>query len=191
VNEADPDEAGASIGVPSADDVGLGGQEWVLDLLLAEELSVNHDLACWFLAEAGTWRNRPELPARELEAVQARLNYWDDAPDLGPDLQGETDVDLMFRWTDGSALAVLIEDKVWAVFQDRQPQRYVARARSRGGVAVLVGPASYLATHTDQREVFDGVVSVDEIAARIRAHPPASDRVSVRRAEWRRACSRS
>jgi hypothetical protein len=52
-------------------------------------------------------------------------------------------------------------------------------------VAVLVAPASYLATHTQQGDIFDGVVTVEEIATRIRAHPPAADPVSVRRADWR------
>jgi hypothetical protein len=61
----------------------------------------------------------------------------------------------------------------------------VARARARGGVAVLVAPASYLATHPEEGALFDGAVSVDEILARIRARPPASDPVSVRRANWR------
>lgn len=185
MSEADT-EAAVSLGVLDTDDVGVSsGREARLDLLLAEELSVDHDLTRWFLAEAGAWRDRPALPAGEVEGVRARVNYWDGGLGIPSEAQGETDVDLTLRWADGSELAVLIEDKVWALFQDRQPERYVARARARGGVAVLVAPASYLATHPEDGTLFDGAVSVDEILARIRAHPPASDPVSVRRANWR------
>jgi hypothetical protein len=79
----------------------------------------------------------------------------------------------------------LVEDKVWAVFQDRQPERYAERARACGGVAVLVAPASYLATHDAEAASFDGAISVDAIADRVRNHPPAADPVSHRRARWR------
>jgi hypothetical protein len=82
-------------------------------------------------------------------------------------------------------LPVLIEDKVWAVFQDRQPERYARRARARNGVAVLVAPASFLPTHAEQREIFDGVAMLEELAAHIRARPPGGDTISLRRARWR------
>jgi hypothetical protein len=185
VDEADRDDAVTPIRESAADDFGVSGREAVLDLVLAEELSVDHDFARWFLAEAATWRNLPPIPSGELEGVQARINYWDDAPDVPPEVQGETDIDLTFRWPDGHELSVLVEDKVWAVFQDRQPERYAARARSRRGLAVLIAPASYLAAHTEQADIFDGVVTVEKIAARIRPCPPAADPVSVRRADWR------
>jgi hypothetical protein len=185
VDEADVDDAVASDRASAAADIGVCGREAVVDLVLAEELSVDHDFARWFLSEAVTWRNRPQLPPGDLERVLARVNYWDDAPDLPLEDQGETDIDLTFRWADGHEVSVLIEDKVWAVFQDHQPERYAARARSRGGWAVLVAPASYLAGHSEQGDLFDGVVTIEAIAARIRARPPAADPVSMRRAEWR------
>lgn len=170
----------------SVGEVGVvSGREARLDLLLAEELSVDHDLVSWFLAEAGVPRTHPALPSAEVAGVRARVNYWDASPDIPPEAQGETDLDLTIRWDDGSELAVLIEDKVWAGFQDRQPERYVQRARAQGGVAVLVAPASYLATHQAEAAVFDGAISVDAIAGRLRDRPPASDPVSLRRARWR------
>jgi hypothetical protein len=175
-----------AIGGLSAGDVGISSErEARLDLLLAEELSVDHDLVLWFLAEAGVWRKHPAALRGELDSVHARVNYWDTAPDIAPSAQGETDLHLTLRWTDGRELTVLVEDKVWAVFQDRQPERYVERARACGGVAVLVAPASYLATHKAEAAVFDGAISVDAIADRVRKHPPAADPVSHRRARWR------
>lgn len=181
-------EAGSvvPIGGLSSDDVGVSsGREARLDLLLAEELSVDHDLVLWFLAEAGVWRKHAALLGGELDSVRAQVNYWDAWPSIPPTAQGETDLHLTLRWTDGSELAVLIEDKVWAIFQDRQPERYAERARARGGVAILVAPASYLATHGAEAAFFDGAISVDVIADHVRNHPPASDPVSHRRARWR------
>ena len=181
-------EAGSvvPVGGLSADEIGVSsGREARLDLLLAEELSVDHDLMLWFLAEAGVWRKHPALFGGELDSVRARVNYWDASPSIPPTAQGETDLHLTLRWTNGSELAVLIEDKVWAIFQDRQPERYVERARARGGVAILVAPASYLATHKAEAATFDGAVSVDAIADHVRNHLPASDPVSRRRARWR------
>lgn len=181
-------EAGSvvPIGGLSADDVGVSsGREARLDLLLAEELTVDHDLALWFLAEAGVWRTDPALLGGEIDSVRAQVNYWDTSSDIVASAQGETDLHLTLRWTDGSELAVLVEDKVWAIFQDRQPERYVERARASGGVAILVAPASYLASHEAEAAFFDGAISVDVVADRVRNHPPASDPVSHRRARWR------
>lgn len=45
-----------SLGAPESEAVGVSSRrEARLDLLLAEELSVDHDLVRWFLTEAGTW----------------------------------------------------------------------------------------------------------------------------------------
>lgn len=159
------------------------GREACLDLLLAEELSVDHDLALWFLAEAGEWRERPRLPDDDLVEVRSRINYWDDTMVLED--QGETDVHLTFRFSGGEELVVLIEDKVWAPFQHRQPERYAARASAVGGVAVLVAPSSYLRGRPEDATVFDGAAAIEDLIDRIRHHPPAGELVAARRAEWR------
>jgi hypothetical protein len=43
----------------------------------------------------------------------------------------------------------------------------------------------YVSTHAEQREIFDGVATLEELAAHIRAHPPGGDTISIRRARWR------
>jgi hypothetical protein len=117
--------------------------------------------------------------------VRARINHWEDGPGLPAEVHGETDIELVLRWHSGEELVVLIEDKVWALFQDRQAERYRARADARIGVAVLVAPSSYLANHANEVEIFDGAVGVEEILAHMRDYPPAADPVTVRRARWR------
>lgn len=181
------DPTADSLEPPEAVDVALigasAGREACLDLLLAEELSVDHDLALWFLAEAGEWRERPTLPDGDLVEVRSRINYWDDGMLLED--QGETDVHLTFRFSGGEELVVLVEDKVWAPFQLRQPERYAARARAVGGVAVLVAPSSYLDGRSQNAAVFHGAVAIEDLIDRIRRHPPAGGSVATRRAEWR------
>jgi hypothetical protein len=100
VTDAGPE---AALGVMDPEGVGVSsGREARLDLLLAEELSVDHDLARWFLTEAGTWRARPTLPDGELEGVRARVNYWQGGPEIPSEAQGEIDVDLTLKWDDGA-----------------------------------------------------------------------------------------
>ena len=179
-------DAAISLGTPDREDIGVSrGREARLDLVLAEELSVDHDFARWFLADAGKWRRRPGLPNGELDRVRARINQWEDGSGLPAEAHGETDIELVLRWRSGDELVVLIEDKVWALFQDRQAERYRARADVRGGVAVLVAPNSYLANHATEVEIFDGAVAVEEILAHVRDRPPTADPVTVRRARWR------
>jgi hypothetical protein len=179
-------EPAVTIGSVDTDAIGISSdREARLDLLLAEELSVDHGLTRWFLAEAGRWRDRRPWPGGDLEGVRARVNYWDAGPEIPPDAEGETDVDLTLWWSGGAELPVLIEDKVAAVFQPRQAERYATRAQARGGVAVLVGPEAYLDSHPREVEIFHGAVSVEEIVARIQAHPAAQDPVTKRRAKWR------
>ncbi len=180
------DDGAVLLGAPDPADIGVStGREARLDLVLAEELSVDHDLARWFLADAGKWRRRPGLPNSELDRVRARINQWEDGHEFPAEAHGETDVELVLRWRSGEELVVLIEDKVWALFQDRQAERYRARADARGGVAVLVAPNSYLGNHSKEVEIFDGAVAVEEILAHMRDRPPAADPVTVRRARWR------
>jgi hypothetical protein len=137
-------------------------------------------------------RRRPAQPPEDVDRdvtnpdlveVRSRLNYWDDSIVLED--QGETDVHLTFRFSGGEELVVLVEDKVWAPFQHLQPERYAARARAVGGVAVLVAPGSYLRGHPQDAAVFHGAVAIEDLIDRIRHHPPAAGAVATRRADWR------
>lgn len=163
------------------------GREARLDLLLAEELAVDRDFAVWFLREAGEWRSRPNLPHGLPEQTNVRMNLFEGDSPIPSEAHGETDIDLKLKWGDGRSLAVVVEDKVWSGFQWRQPERCVARAESRAGVAVLVAPLRYIRRHSAKAMIFHGWVSAEEIIERIEspgAHPD-SDATVGRRRQWR------
>lgn len=166
---------------------GRSGRESRLDLVLGEELAVNHDFALWFLREAGACRARPELPHRPPLHAEVQLNLYEGAPPLPRDSYGETDIALTVTWDDQQSLPVHIEDKIWSPFQPRQPERCVGRAEHHKGVAVLVAPESYIDSHKVKAEIFHGHVSVEKIIARLQypdAHE-ATDATSKRRRDWR------
>ncbi len=81
--------------------------------------------------------------------------------------RGESDVLVTYRAADEATVALLIEDKIGAVFQDAQAARY--RERGATGVAdgewarfltCLVSPAKYAKTCTD----FDLRISLEQLA---------------------------
>jgi hypothetical protein len=176
------DTAGRYIGVRSS-------REARLDLLLAEELAVDHDFARWFFTQGVTWRERPAmLPGGRLRETRVRVNVVEDGPGVPPDAWGETDLELTLCWDNNRKLRVLIEDKVWALFQPRQAERYVARAEAGGGCAVLVAPAAYIRNHEAEAAIFHGCIAIERIRDQLRsiAEEPGSP-TTARRAEWRAA----
>jgi hypothetical protein len=163
----------------------VGGAEAGLDLLLAEDLAVDRRFARWFVRDAIRWRAGPDVPAEEPTEVIVCLNKVDEGPSLPPEAYGETDVDVTMAWGTDRRLAILIEDKVWALFQPTQPERYVTRAEVRNGVAVLVAPASYIAGHPVQSSLFHGCVAIEDIIGWLRSDDGTVDETSVRRRRWR------
>jgi hypothetical protein len=164
---------------------GRSGREARLDLILAEELATDEAFVRWFLAEAGTGMQRPTPPAEAPHESLVRLNVDEHYPDVPVDAEGETDVEVVLHWQ-GESLPVLVEDKIWAPFQHRQPERYVLRAEHRGGVAVLVAPEAYLATHAARAEVFHGQVSIEAIIQRLRDEAASQIGSDLRRRKlWR------
>ncbi len=112
-------------------------QERDLDLILLEELHAGNDFASWLAERIGLKGHR--FTDAE-HSVSAKLDAkW-----------GETDV-LAFFVRGTERVAVLIEDKIAASFQERQAERYHERGRalvSEGRAThyrtVLVAPKSYL-----------------------------------------------
>lgn len=100
-------------GVP----VRLGASEAHLDFLIAEELANNRPFAAHL---AGL----DPASADDL-SVTCRFNVWD--PGCCPDHAGENDVDVTIEHA-GQEMRLLIEDKIWAVFQPEQARRSRARA---------------------------------------------------------------
>jgi hypothetical protein len=106
--------------------------------LLAEELAVNQQFLRRFIEPARALTGTD--PVSDDVTAVVRLNVWDDGgPSCVATDGGENDIDVAV--TVGShTMRVLIEDKVWAVFQPDQCERYRRRADSRGDTAVLVAP---------------------------------------------------
>ncbi len=111
----------------------------------------------------------------------------EDMPPIPPDAYGETDIAVTLTWNDDYSLPVIIEDKVLAPFQPRQPERCAKRAGARAGVAVFVAPRSYIAGHLEQAKKFHGYITIEQIIERLESADvhKASDATSERRRQWR------
>jgi hypothetical protein len=153
-----------------------------LDLLLAEELALNSQFLRRFIEPL--WASLKPGPVPDDLAPVARLNVWDDGGSgcLAADA-GENDIDLLV--TSGEeALRVLIEDKVWAVFQPDQGDRYQRRARSRGDGTVLVAPRSRLA-NTDHTKCFQVTYGIEDVSDWLVEQARSTDGQWAHRLRWR------
>ncbi len=110
-----------------------GISERDIDLLLVEELVATADFRAWFGAQAGI------APSAQVETVARSVNTS----------TGESDLEVTFRDTE-SLTRVLVENKIDAILQPRQPERYAERAASyiatgvcKGVVTLLVAPERY------------------------------------------------
>ncbi len=137
-------------------------QEEHIDFLLEEEFCCNSNFLNWFLKTglAGgatqqevSWQPSDKHGSHAVRSVTTE--------------RGESDVLVTYRAGDEATVALLIEDKIGAVFQDAQAARY--RERGEDGVAhgewdrfatCLVSPARYAQTCTD----FDMRVSLEQLA---------------------------
>lgn len=127
-----------------------------IDLLLAEELSVNAAFADWLKEMtqiAGT-------PARVVDVFVSKSNSL-----------GESDLIAIYEMEDSRRFALMIEDKVDAPLQPRQAERYRMRAEQEvklgtcASYAVLLcAPRNYL-EQCDGISGFDGSVAFETIAA--------------------------
>ena len=123
-----------------------------IDLLLVEEFASSPDFVRWFFSQVDAAAGEP------IEVVRCRRSATDST--------GESDVEIFVRSGD-AIVAVLIEDKVHAAAQPRQPERYRERGDRyvRSGacerfVTVLLAPETYL---KGALRGFDRTVSYEEL----------------------------
>jgi hypothetical protein len=131
-----------------------------IDLLLAEELSVNPGFGDW---------------------LKSRTRFADEAAAVTEvfvsksDTLGESDLIALYARPDGSRFAIMIEDKIDAPLQPAQAERY--RLRGAGEIklgacdaftVLLCAPRYYLENSTGAA-TFDGAVSFEDIADVLKA----------------------
>ncbi|MDE1007286.1 MAG: PD-(D/E)XK nuclease family protein [Paraburkholderia fungorum] len=138
-----------------------------IDLLLMEEFHASDTFVTWFCRCLGL-------------ADVRRIGAWHSVSDS----DGETDLLLRVE-ADGRRVAVLIENKISALEQHEQPQRYHIRAardqqqgRCDAYVIVICAPERYLAGLNAQSD-YQYQVSYEQIAAWFSRQPD-------RRSAWRR-----
>jgi PD-(D/E)XK nuclease superfamily len=133
-----------------------------VDVILAEEFYANSAFARWIL------KRSKSFTAASAEVIEVQISLADD--------NGESDLVVTLENEDNSRIALLIEDKIDAVFQNDQLGRY--RLRGQNGVAqkkwsafevMLCAPASYIDKSPIAHE-FDSTISYEEIAAWLRAN---------------------
>jgi hypothetical protein len=155
-----------------------------LDLLLAEELECRPSFAGWLLKRGVLHGNAPHS-----DPVSCVVTVSNVDPMVDPAAAGEDDLLAQIRWEDGTIGRLLIEDKLDAVLQPRQLERYALRAEvHRGAVdvvgAIVVAPRSYLSVN-DQQLSGLGAVAVEEIVEEFQQaaeheHPDVAARL-----QWR------
>ena len=158
-----------------------------LDLLLAEELVCRPAFARWMIDEC---LPGAELPAGDPDEVIVEISHDDD---IGDDLDaaGENDLFVEARWNEGARVRLLIEDKLDAVVQPRQFERYLLRIDhhhgqpdvvAAGGAAVA--PAGYLERHSGELGPLTAI-SVEDIADRLVEDAKTASPEVARRLRWR------
>lgn len=123
-----------------------------IDLLLLEEFVASPDFSSWFLSLIGQ--------STEAALSEASRSVKTDT--------GESDLELTFEGK-GGTVKLLIENKVDAVFQPNQPQRYAARAdgHKEGGqysavVTVIMAPEAYFGDESETYG-FDARVTYEDV----------------------------
>jgi hypothetical protein len=138
-----------------------------IDLLLVEEFTATPAFLDWFAREIGL-SGRVELVTVDRSVTSSN---------------GESDVELTVS-TDGGTVKVLIENKVDASFQPKQPERYRDRAASyllqgtcASAVTVIVAPAVYYTDDSehygfDRRMTYETLLSWFESSNQLGARSP-------------------
>ncbi|HPD30176.1 MAG TPA: PD-(D/E)XK nuclease family protein [Phycisphaerae bacterium] len=156
-----------------------------VDFMLVEEFRCSIAFSQWFAGrilppDEQEHVRRLELP-KVLHSVRAN----------GPG-GGESDIVLMFGPSAQTKLLVLVENKIDAVFQEAQAQRYQTRAReavarheAERAICVLVAPNEYVET-SDDASHFDAIVTYEEISEFFNEQVSAGDAEYARRQQHRR-----
>jgi hypothetical protein len=146
-------------------------QEVHIDFLLEEEFSVDLNFLQRFIEAAG--QHGAPLQVQRVEHSVS-------------DNHGEADLIVVYQEVEGSGdrVAILIEDKIRAGFQPRQPDRYHERGESGKGIrwnrywTCLIAPKSYARSNSDHG--FDAVVTLEQITEWIAATEPKRREFKVR-----------
>jgi hypothetical protein len=135
-----------------------------VDLLLAEEFSVNPAFADWF-------RSKTKFVDRTAHVADVYVSKSNNL--------GESDLIVLYEVTDGERFSLLIEDKVDAPLQPDQAKRYRLRADKevRDGVCteyevVLCAPRFYIDGRRDL-EGFERLISLEEISEFLKKADPS------------------
>jgi hypothetical protein len=108
-----------------------------VDIILGEEFDCNPDFSRWVLSKTKS------LAREQGAVVEVYVSLSNES--------GESDLVVIFAAEDGSRFALLIEDKIDAVFQQEQLGRY--RIRGQQGInsgrwtkfaVILLAPAAYI-----------------------------------------------
>jgi hypothetical protein len=146
-------------------------QEVHIDFLLEEEFSVDLNFLQRFIEAAG--QHGTPLQVQRVEHSVS-------------DNHGEADLIVIYKEVEGTGdqVAILIEDKIRAGFQPRQPDRYRERGESGKGIrwnrywTCLVAPKSYANSKSDHG--FDAVVTLESIKEWLAISEPKRREFKVR-----------
>lgn len=129
-------------------------QERDIDLILLEELSTDVTFAEWFVREL------------QLPALTSLNGSWKSMSQIG---LGETDI-LFTYFSEDRKIFILIENKIDALFQNLQFERYEKRAsayvsegKCQEAYAVLFAPEKYCNTQND----FDNYITYESVCKRL------------------------
>lgn len=135
-----------------------------IDLLLAEEFSVHPAFATWVLSKT-------KFAGQEAEVVDVLVSR--------ADVQGESDLIVVFARRAGDRFALLIEDKLDAPLQPEQAERYRLRAEKEVSLGmcadfeiVLAAPRHYIEGYPGL-EGFDVRIAHEDIGAAIAELDPS------------------
>lgn len=117
-----------------------------IDLLLAEEFSVNPAFASWFVSLT-------KFAEREAEVVEVHVSK--------ADTLGESDLIVVFESTNRGRFALLIEDKIDAPLQPDQALRYRQRAEKEVKLGLCVDYQIILAAPRHYIEGYPGLDGFD------------------------------
>jgi hypothetical protein len=147
-----------------------------VDLLLAEEFEVSQAFSRWFI-------DRTKFSGESWQVLSVHLSR--------SDAEGETDLEVTFKRSNGEAFALLVEDKVNAPLQPDQLARYHRRARTaieRGDYSdydvVLCAPRSYYEAQPKSRE-FPRFIAYEDIADQFQALANVAPREEAKRHQYR------